>query len=427
MIDLLPLLLIATLDPAPPDPFLLCAWHGGLPVAGQNIGFTAFGYAGVERGFRIHQGNYDSAGDHIDYTIELIWNLGECSGTVYKLRFPDHGLTNHVEIEVRSETNVLMGRLEADKGSLPALYNQNNNALPFNKLGPFVIGNQMIGGANGMAETVTFTLLDAEILARLPAPIHYNGAPPANAIQTNIMNAAYDSLVAEYEYFFTFFTFRRLLGAMTAAEREDLADAFDNLLADPGPIHGDPYYEEHHHVNHGVIVGPAGVAPFDYGGFFNGHRNFMGILETGLEGESQLIPFRRIPAWDPATTIPAEVQGGVPDPITGVDYTVGNPAGGSDLDADYKAANICANYANANSALPTLEERLAEMEETLGSDVQGWHNGVHVAVGGDFVDFDTTAGTHIFHPWHTAIDTIWRNWQLCEAGYHPNKYSWDEL
>ena len=41
--------------------------------------------------------------------------------------------------------------------------------------------------------------------------------------------------------------------------------------------------------------------------------------------------------------------------------------------------------------------------------------------------FNTAASVPLFYAWHSTVDQIWLNWQLCEAAYHPNRYSWDEL
>ena len=72
-----------------------------------------------------------------EYTVEVIWSVPGCSGTIYKVRFPAHGLADHAEIEVRGSAGALKGRLVATKGSLPVLYNQANVALPTHKRGPF--------------------------------------------------------------------------------------------------------------------------------------------------------------------------------------------------------------------------------------------------------------------------------------------------
>lgn len=414
MLNLLSLALLTTVVGPHDDPFIQCAWSSP-PVIGQNIAFTGFGYTGQERGFRIHQGNYDDVNDNLDYTIEVLWNVGDCAGTVYTLRFPNHGLTNHAELVVLDGSGSQMGRLVAAGGSLPVLYNQNDVALPTNKLGPFVITSAMVGGASGMAQTVTFTLMDAQILSRLPAPIHYNGAAPTTVAQEDIIAAAYDDLVDANEYLYTFFTFRRMLGALTSAEKTTVEEAITEHLYELGPMHGDPFWEEHHHVDHGIAVAPA-VAGSSFGGFFNGHRNYLADLERDFAEGTRLIAFRRVPAWNPGTDVPVEFDIGIDD-----------VAGGIAVETAYEAANICANYPASNSSAPTMAERLAEMELELGADVESWHNSVHVGLGGDMAFVSTAARAPIFHPWHTAVDTIWRNWQVCQAAHHPNRYSWDEL
>lgn len=401
-------------DPLPPDPFINCVWRAN-PPSNQNVLYQGFGYAGLERGYLIRSGNYDAVNDYLEYTIEVMWNLGDCSGTTYRLRFPDHQINNHVEIEVRTNGGGLLGRLVADEGSLPVLYNQNFVALPTNKLGPFVITNSMVGGASGVSDTISFTLLDAELLKRLPPPIFLNGVTPATPNQEATLATAYDDLITEYEYLYTFFTFRRMLGGLSGTQRADASAAIDEHIYELGPVHGDLFWEEHHHVDHGAAVAST-FGGTEFGGFFNGHRNYLADLERDFEAQSRVIAFRRVPAWDPNTTIPTEF-----------DIGINNVNGGSDLEPAYQAANICGNFDSALSSASTLAERLADMEVELWLDVGPWHDTVHGGIGADMGDIDTAARAPIFHPWHTSIDTIWRNWQLCEAAWHPNRYSWDQL
>lgn len=406
--------------PAPLDPFLSCIWNAQPIPSNRNIGLTGYGYWGDQRGFRIHHGNYVDTnlgflgGEYLEYKIEVIWSLPGCSGTVYYVRFPDHLLTNHAEIEVRNAAQALLGRVVANEGSLPILYNQANLPLPTNKLGPFVVAPGMVGGANGMADTIAFTLLDAQILTQLPPPVYFNGATP-NGVQQGLVDDAYDDLVDANDYLYSFFTFRLALGTMSSADRQATSDSIDIVIDDPGPIHGDPLSDEHHHVDHGVAVAPAAVGG-EFGGFFNGHRNLLREVEVRLRGEPTVPGFGRVPAWDPAATIPAEFAIGT-----------ANVNGGVDLETQYKAANICANFPSSLSALPTHAERLTDLEFDLFLDVVTWHNSVHNGVGGDFANIGITARLPMFHPWHTSVDVIWQNWQLCEAAYYPNRYSWDAL
>ena len=400
----------ASASQLPIDP--ACSWKYVLSSEGRF--FTGFGYTGDERGFRIHYGDFDSSHENLDYKVEIMSNPSDCTGTLYTLRFPLHNRADHVEVEVRNSSGGLMGRLEASKGELPVIYNAFDVALPTHKLGPFVITNSM---RDNMQELTTFTLLDAELLTRLPLPSRLDGVRTTNALQEFLAAWAHEIVIGQYSQLYTYFRFRRALGDMTPAERERAADAIDQHLNEPGPIHGDAFYSEHHHVDHSVAVAPA-VPGSVYGGFFNGHRNFLADLEADLREEpaSNRTPFRRVPAWDPATTIPVEF-----------DVDIDDPNGGSDLETNYKAENICDEFRGSNSGEPFLGDGLAEMEEALWGDVDPWHGSVHFGVGGDFFPFESAASTLIFHPWHTTVDTIWRNWQLCEAAWYPDLYSWDEL
>lgn len=409
------------------DPFFACVWNLGFDPL-QNIGFTGYGYWGDERGFRIHEGNYvDPAGvggEYLEYKIEVIWSLPGCSGTVYYLRFPQHGLANHAEIEVRGANGGLKGKVVATKGTLPVLSNQAGVALPTSKMGPFVIKSSMVGGASGMADTIVFTLLDAQILARLPSPKLFNGALPASPVQTSLLGAAYDSLVGDNAYLYSFFTFHRELGALTSSERQVAFDAIDIAKDEPGPIHADPLWEEHHHVDHQAAVATA-TPGVQFGGFFNGHRNMLRELEGHLREQSDVPAFGRVPIWDSATTIPAEFAPGISPTRLGA--APGNLSGGSDLETAYKAANICTSFASTLSAAATHADRMAEEEVALYSDVNPWHGSVHLGVAGDLGPLDTSANPPLFYAWHGLVDVIWNNWQLCEGAYHPNRYSWDAL
>lgn len=415
---------LSVASPAPPDPFLLCPWHM-VPLANQNVAFTGYGYWGDLRGFRIHHGNYDATGSYLEYKVEVIWSLPGCSGTVYYLRFPVHGLANHAEIEVRGAAGALKSRLVASKGSLPVLYNQAGVALPTDKRGPFVITSAMVGGGSGMSDTIVFTLLDAKVLTWLPYPAFYDGVLPASVGQQAVIASAYGDLIDDNAYLHSFFKFRIALEAMTATERQAASDSIDLVKDSTGPIHGDLLWEEHHHVDHAVAVGPAATG-VGFGGFWNGHRNHLREIEGHLQAQPTVPAFGRVPAWDPAGTVPAEFAVGIDPPrLTPV---AGSLSGGSDLEVAYRAANICASFDSSLSTAATLAERLADEEVALWNDVRPWHDAMHTGVvRGDMGPFDTSASVPLFYPWHTTVDTIWRNWQLCEAAYHPNRYSWDAL
>ncbi|MEO7736404.1 MAG: hypothetical protein ABIY55_35930, partial [Kofleriaceae bacterium] len=291
--DLPPSALSATIA-GPLDPFLTCAWGHGFPL-NQDIGVTGYGYAGEHRGFRIYAGDYHAAGNYLEYKIEVIWTLPGCGGTVYYLRFPNHGLADHAELEVRDAAGALEGKLVASAGSLPVLSNQNGTALPTHALGPFVITDAMVGGSAGMADTITFTLLDAQLLIQLPYPAFYNGALPTTVAQSDALARVHETLVADNAYLFTFFQFRRAIAAMTSSERQVASDNIDLVKDLPGPIHaGDTLWEEHHHVDHSVAVGPAAVG-VGFGGFWNGHRNLLLEIERHLRERPTVTPFGRVP------------------------------------------------------------------------------------------------------------------------------------
>jgi len=277
-----------------------------------------------------------------------------------------------------------------------------------------------------MGDTITFTLLDAQILTRLPYPAFYNGALPANQTQIDAIAAAHDVTVADNSYLMSFFTFRLALDAMTPVDRQTASDNIDIVINQPGPIHNfDLLWNEAHHVDHSAATTTAAIG-VGFGGFWNGHRNLLMTVEDYLRGEADVPAFGRVPAWDPALSIPAEFAIGIDPPR----YTAvpGSLTGGSNLEVAYRAANICTNFASSLSGAATLADRLTDEELALWNDVRPWHDTMHTTViRGDMNPISFSASVPHFYAWHEGVDMIWRNWQLCEAAYHPNRCSWDAL
>ncbi len=135
------------------------------------------------------------------------------------------------------------------------------------------------------------------------------------------------------------------------------------------------------------------------------HRDYIKDMEDFLiaQNRPQFVP---LPKWNPNTTIPAEflVGGGVdPDCPTMVFLghncnPLSNSSPGINLPASL-STNLC------------LQTNFASFRSTLEN---GYHDGVHVSVGGAMGAFKSPAAP-IFWLWHAFVDDVWFDWQ-CTCG-----------
>ena len=130
--------------------------------------------------------------------------------------------------------------------------------------------------------------------------------------------------------------------------------------------------------------------------FFDGHRQFLGKLETALSGRG-LGKFVPLPKWDPATTIPTEFRAVKTLPAV-------------------TAAGLGAQIANPSPNLP-VPPNLANLGQftsvsALSADpaLQTWHAGVHNTVGGAMRPPDLSPCAAVFWLWHSFIDDIYEDW-----------------
>lgn len=418
---LIPALLATTLPLAAhatgPNPS--CSWFGSM-TATENIFYNAWGITGHERGFLIHEGNYDTTNSRIDYTIEYLADPMDCSGEEFILRFPLHGMDDHVEIEVREADEDLLGRLEADRGSVPVIFDQDDIALPTGYLGPLVINDAKMSQVDRI---LLFVFLDAETLTRVPEPALYNGAAPTNGLQEFFMGLAYQFAIGQRAEMYDLFHFRRLLVDMTSSGQGRAFDAVDDVQYDSsvkGGGTGTWFWEDHTSTTIAHAVAIAAESPTVWGGFFDGHRRYLEEMENRFtaHGSALRTPFRRIPAWNSFQTIPSAFDVAITDTTPDVA-----------MPSDLRAVNICDAYDPGLSAEPFLEDALVDMEDQIFDDhMDGsgtrWHNDTHVAGGGDFGGaFAVAARAPIFFPWHTSVDVVWRNWQLCWPAWDPDLYA----
>ncbi len=144
--------------------------------------------------------------------------------------------------------------------------------------------------------------------------------------------------------------------------------------------------------------------------FLPWHRNYIKHMEDYLvsQGRGQFVP---LPKWNPSTCIPDEffVGGGVdPDCVLVFDFPpcTNCSALENQCPGIFRPANLSVDLCgqtNFNSFRPTLE---------------GWHNGVHGAVGGTMNAYKSPSAP-IFWLWHAFVDDIWFDWQ-CKCGLDEN-------
>lgn len=131
---------------------------------------------------------------------------------------------------------------------------------------------------------------------------------------------------------------------------------------------------------------------------FTGHRAYIADLESHLSanGGAGFVP---LPMWDPAKPIPPE-------------FNVVKPQ--DDSTPRPPLINL-----NPNMPLPPQWDYPAVCEFDTGADlgnaINGWHGGVHGAIGGTMGSLPIASAAPIFWCWHAFVDHIYWNWQLCQV------------
>jgi hypothetical protein len=162
-------------------------------------------------------------------------------------------------------------------------------------------------------------------------------------------------------------------------------------------------------IDHGSATGPNSL--------FRGHRAYLRRMQNFLSvyGEKWL-PGGNLPFWTPNTTIPSGFTDIKSNPANCFSDTPGctgwiqaphaTLSPGIALPSSLTAANMCALNPTVNA---------------LHSNLDPWHGGVHVTVGGasgTFRTFDSPAAT-IFWPWHRYIDDLYTQWKACGFAEPP--------
>jgi hypothetical protein len=168
---------------------------------------------------------------------------------------------------------------------------------------------------------------------------------------------------------------RQDLNAFSAADRQALANLIMQYL-------NDQVVADHLSIVH------AGEQ------LFTGHRAYIAKLENFLttQGAGRFVP---LPAWDPATPIPAELN-----VVKATDAGVARPplrnlTPNRPKPAEFAPPSVC-NFASAT---------------VLGDAVNPWHGSVHTTIGGTMADITISPAAPIFWCWHAYVDEIYWDFQ----------------
>lgn len=160
-------------------------------------------------------------------------------------------------------------------------------------LGPFVINDIMM---DPVERSLFYSLSDARILTNLPETTYFNGALPTNWLQEFFIAWVYSFGVETRFELVEQFRFGRMLTHMTTGPIQRASDAINDRICDAG-VYASTVWEDQPFVDHGLAV--TDMTGSTYGGFCNGHRNYLTEMEEHLfcVGVSERPPFRSIPAW----------------------------------------------------------------------------------------------------------------------------------
>ena len=232
-------------------------------------------------------------------------------------------------------------------------------------------------------EPSPWLILDAQVLTQLRAPAQ--------------LELQFAALMKGKRDLFDTFRFRADLPALAPAQRGALSFLTRTWLYQGAPT---PNWHRHNEVKHDIALQTPAVDPthdphntlFELGGFFNGHHAYLAEFERLAQSDDSfdgVLPFRRMPSWDPATRIPDELN----QSVQHLSGALGIPARFS------PEPGFCQRY---------------PAPDILFDELSFWHDVIHLQIGGPFGIIHDSAQAPIFWPWHTTIDMIWMNWLQCE-------------
>ena len=343
----------------------------------------------------------------LTFNVELLRG-DDCAGDKFYLQLGSYytntgpPVTNEITVDVVDWNGSLVGGLYAEYGQLPKVYDEYGNDIPSGDLGPLVLtrdfGNPL------------FTLLDAQVLAYLGPPRTVLGAVPASTFDQDRLDAYYEAFVTNHQRLYSLLLFRADLSGISSSWRRSIAGGIRERAWGPWVYHErGRFFNDHHHVQHLIVRAPHDAD--HWGGWWDGHRRLLTVLAKGVERD---LPFGRLPTWDTSYNIPSEF-----------DLWIASRSA-NNVPTEITAAEVCDNYPPDRDARG-MEARLETSESELETKTNNWHNGVHLGLGGKMGNsFTTAAQTPIFYPWHTTVDQIWRNWQLCWPSWEAWAYTWDQ-
>lgn len=367
---------------------------------------TVFDFAGNPRVLAVRDSNASNTScyDRLEYTLQL------SSGAPRKLVVSEGLLGMSLSLlEPTSGTELASILVTRGRG---AELRSAGASCPSSALGPFVIDH----AAPCLRDLDLYILLDVQTLVYLEAPTRLNGvAVGADGAQQAIVNRIFDKLVTRNQILLDSFRFRSQLNSMSPAERDALNKALADYVGSPGSATAPAGH--HEHIDHLHALADDNEDYLDRGhhaAFLDGHRAFLREFEAYLRSKPGLSgrgAFRRLPAWNPELPIPGPLD----DPALVLQRDPRRP-----LPTALQGGTICTTYGTATRTRIDAARLLADADSPLrvdasglGPNFNGWHGGVHVAVGGAFADLSRAAFVPLFYPWHTTVDTVWSSLQQC--------------
>ena len=177
---------------------------------------------------------------------------------------------------------------------------------------------------------------------------------------------------------------RRSLNSLSVAERNTLVGLMLNYI-------NDAVVWSHNPNNPAAVVHHTGEHAFIT------HRNFIGDMEAWLatHGGGQFVP---LPSWNPANPIPAEFNVVKPQ-----DNGTPRPA----------LVNLNPNRPKPPGLNPPALCGIANADVLWDANVDGWHGGVHLTIGGTMGDITIAPAAPIFFSWHGFVDEIYDDYFRC--------------
>lgn len=170
----------------------------------------------------------------------------------------------------------------------------------------------------------------------------------------------------------------------------------------------DDHYEiMHHDASMAHMVDAAGE--YNLGGFFGGHENYIRKMERHvMVYDYPWMPKGKIPAWKPDTAVPVAFQA-----------SVASASGNCNSQTSGCSGWLSGSLGNTNPGIATpvgiLPGNVCGYATTaaLHPAVKGWHDNVHVTVGGGVFNTFDSPSFPLFFLWHNYVQDVWLDWKTC--------------